>query len=151
MTALDGSTIHIDPSVLLNLQGKILFYPAAGSDWDEFLSCFCDHVGEFHFCDITYNFERLAPLLGQPVWQCIACKQQGESFAQVEPPNERRPYRYVKPAHLRQVYQRNCDERRLEVIRRRGFGQYALAEFPDRSIKVFVHRGDSPGESGSNM
>jgi hypothetical protein len=38
------------------------------------------------------------------------------------------------------------------VNRRRGFGQYALTnEFSDASIGVFVHRGDSPGEGGSNV
>lgn len=37
------------------------------------------------------------------------------------------------------------------MIRRRGFGQYALHELPDGSLSMFMHRGDSPGEGGSNV
>jgi len=47
--------------------------------------------------------------------------------------------------------ERVSDGRRLTVIRRCGYEQYALGEFPNRSIGVFVHRGDSPGEGGSNV
>jgi hypothetical protein len=40
----------------------------------------------------------------------------------------------------------------VTINRRRGFGQYALVnEFSDRAIGVFMHRGDSPGEGGSNV
>jgi hypothetical protein len=39
----------------------------------------------------------------------------------------------------------------IKVVRRRGFGQIALSEFAPGSIGVFIHRGDSPGESGSNV
>jgi hypothetical protein len=61
-----------------------------------------------------------------------------------------RPYRKLEPGRLKQLYERVSDGRRLTVIRRRGFGQYVLGEFPNRSIGVFVHRGDSPGDGGSN-
>jgi hypothetical protein len=57
---------------------------------------------------------------------------------------EGRRYRYLKPARLKVVYERSSDGRRVTVIRRRGFGQYALAELVDRSLGVFVHRGDRP-------
>ena len=60
------------------------------------------------------------------------------------------PYRKLEPGRLKQLYERVSDGRRLTVIRRRGFGQYVLGEFPNRSIGVFVHRGDSPGDGGSN-
>ena len=60
------------------------------------------------------------------------------------------PYRKLEPGRLKQLYERVSDSRRLTVIRRRGFGQYVLGEFPNRSIGVFVHRGDSPGDGGSN-
>src|SRR6185295_16539471 len=108
----------------------------------------------FHFCDITYNFDSFGDLFsGSSGWQQIERELQGKSSEPIETIKAtigHREYRYVEPGRLRQVYQRDCDGRRLAVIRRRGFGQYALAEFPDRSIGVFVHRGDSPGESGSN-
>ena len=70
--------------------------------------------------------------------------------ARLQQPTAARPYRELERGRLKQVYERVSDGRRLTVIRRRGFGQYALAEFPDRTIGIFVHRGDSPGEGGSN-
>jgi hypothetical protein len=60
-------------------------------------------------------------------------------------------YRYLRPSTLSEVYRR-ADGTRFVINRRRGFGQYGLvSEFADRSIGVFMHRGDSPGESGSNV
>jgi len=41
--------------------------------------------------------------------------------------------------------------REISIIRRRGFGQYALNEFPDDSLSIFCHRGDSSGEGGSGV
>ncbi|SRR5579885_377985 len=149
--ASNVSTFHIEPAALSGLQSKSLFYPAAGDDWGDFLSSFSDYVDEFHFCDITYDFSRLRSSLNCS-WLQIGREQQGNSSSLIENRhNERRPYKYVEPGRLKEVYESKLDGKRLTVIRRRGFGQYALAEFPDRSIGVFVHRGDSPGDGGSNV
>lgn len=75
----------------------------------------------------------------------------GEPTARPERRSNERPYRFVKPAYLTEVFVRRIDGRRITAIRRRGFGQYALAELDDRSVNVFVHRGDSEGEGGSNV
>jgi hypothetical protein len=55
------------------------------------------------------------------------------------------------PGRLIEFYGREDDARRLKIVRRREFGQCALSEFADRSIGIFVHRGDSEGEGGSNL
>jgi hypothetical protein len=61
-------------------------------------------------------------------------------------------YRYLQPSRLLETYLRIGDQRQIAVIRRRGFGQYALSEeFADGSIGVFMHRGDGEGEGGSNV
>jgi hypothetical protein len=57
----------------------------------------------------------------------------------------------MESGRLIEIYNRISDGRRTKVVRRRGFGQYALAEFPAQSIGVFVQRGDSSGEGGSNV
>jgi hypothetical protein len=63
-----------------------------------------------------------------------------------------RGYRYLPPSTLREVYQRTNHTRCVTINRRRGFSQYALVnEFSDHAIGVFMHRGDSPGEAGSNV
>jgi hypothetical protein len=45
----------IEPESLLAIRGRYLFYPAAGSDWNELLTRFSDYVDEFYFCDLAYN------------------------------------------------------------------------------------------------
>ena len=141
----------IEQSSLTTLKGRCLFYPMAGSDCSELLKLFANHLDEFHYADIQYQFgEADPPLFDQSIFRRISHKLDGDRRADVEPPTTERPYRFVKPARLTEVYERTSDHRIFKVIRRRGFAQYALTEFPDQSIGVFVHRGDSTGESGSN-
>lgn len=65
---------------------------------------------------------------------------------------QREGYRFLAPSKLAETYERVGDRRRITVIRRRGFGQYALStEFADGSVGVFMHRGDISGEGGSNI
>ena len=60
-----------------------------------------------------------------------------------------RPYRKLEPSNLRQRYVHIPSKSKIVINRTRGFGQYALNKFPNKSIGVFIHRGDSQGESGS--
>jgi hypothetical protein len=146
---------EIEPGSLEALQGGYLFYPCAGSDWSPFIERFGDHVGEFHFCDVGYeNLQDLAsrsPFSHPSSYRLVTTEIEGPPVVRMQWPTKDRPYRELKPGRLRQVYERVSDGVRLTIIRRRGFGQYALGEFPNRSISVFVHRGDSPGEGGSNI
>ena len=145
----------IEPVSLASLEGRSLFYPSAGFDWSEFLTTFADHIDEFRFADTQYQFDRNfgSPFVDPSEYRKIASDLDGNPTAQTETRKDASAdaYDFVKPAHLTEVYERILDGRRLKVIRRRGYGQYALAEFSDRSIGVFVHRGDSPGEGGSNV
>jgi hypothetical protein len=143
----------IEPESLAAVRGRLLFYPTAGSDWNELLLQFADYIDVFHFCDINYND---LPSLGNPFsdpgsHELIDSKIEGETFAWIDAPTQSRPYPDLAPGRVSEIYKRVSDARRLTVVRRRGFGQYALAEFPDHSLGVFVHRGDSQGEGGSNV
>jgi hypothetical protein len=113
-------------------------------------------VDEFHFADIAYDFsdQRRRPKLPDDVrWRFISEELVGTPIATIEQrcSATRRGYRELEPAWLNQVYERSDDGRRIKVVWRRGFGQYALAEFAAGSLGVFVHRGDSGGEGGSNV
>jgi hypothetical protein len=91
-----------------------------------------------------------SPFADSSPYRLITTEIEGKPKARIQPPTADRPYRELEPGRLKQVYERARDCRSLTVVRRRGFGEYALDEFPNRSIGVFVHRGDSPGEGGSN-
>lgn len=140
----------IEFEILDAFQGQTLFYPTSGSDWNDFLEVFVGRVAEFHFCDITYQFDlrhrRSFNLSSE--YRLIDDWIEGPKTASIE---NRDGYRWVEPAKKFQVWQHIESGWSFKLIRRRGFGQYALAEFADRSIGVFVHRGDSPGEGGSNV
>jgi hypothetical protein len=142
----------VDLKSLAAVRSRILFYPAAGSDWNEFIEAFADHIDEFHFCDVTYcDLNKLEhPFFDPKSYELIDTKVDGKAVARMDTPTPDRPYCSLTPGRLTEIYKRVSDGREVKVVRRRGFGQYALAEFSDSSIGVFVHRGDSPGEGGSS-
>ena len=59
--------------------------------------------------------------------------------------------RHIEPSSFIEQYRQNDSGDSFEIVRRRGFGHFALNEQGPRTISVFVHRGDSPGEGGSNQ
>jgi hypothetical protein len=146
----------IEHSSLEAVRHKCLFYPSAGHDWSEPLHVFADYVDEFWFVDIAYNdLSRLPPVFADDSdFQQVSCKITGTWRAQTEQrlSTTDRKYRHIDPGNRCEEFERARDGRRIVVNRRRGFGQYALVrEFADDSIGVFMHRGDSPGEGGSNV
>ncbi len=131
-----------------------MFYPTAGDDYPELLSVFAGYVEEFHFCDLSYkDLRKLSPLFSDHrAYRCISAESEGMAFAEVEQRRgDRGPYRWLSPGSLKEILQRIVDGRQATAVRRRGFGQYALAEFQNHSIAVFVHRRDSHGEGGSRV
>lgn len=143
----------IDPRWLETISGKSFFYPAAGRDIEEPITALHEHIDTFWFCDI-YPTGVKNKVLGKQLmsYQLMESETRGVLDAVME---ERQSetgatYRYLEPGLVADMYGRD-DGRRIRVIRRRGFGQIALVkEVPPRSLSVFMHRGDSQGESGSN-
>lgn len=139
----------IDPVWLNLIRGKILFYPASGNDTSPFIDAFTPYVTDFHFNDLIYTSAHD---------EAFVASERFEVIQSLEPPRELRDapvklslrcWRNLEPSVLIQ-YLRG-EGINLTVRRRRGFGQYALQELPERSIGVFVHRQDSMGDGGSNM
>jgi hypothetical protein len=147
---LSNVSFFVDPEWLDAIRGKIFFYPAAGCDWREPFDVFADHIDTFWFADINYcKGLRMRPVQGvKSRFRLLLSNVSGEPEAAME---WRDGHRSLLPSRLHQTYECVGDGRRVTVVRRRGFGQYALSEeFADGSIGVFMHRGDSPGEGGSN-
>lgn len=103
----------------------------------------------FVFADLAYQFtdNDLARFPSMPGYRLIEERLKGPRESALERPWG---FRNIDPGWLICSY---VDEQHmpLEVTFRRGFGQYALREIEDGAIKVFVHRGDSAGEGGSNV
>ena len=116
--------VGIEPGSLAALQGRCLFYPCAGSDWGPFLEFFGNHVDEFHFCDTGdvnsgdgYEDLRIlksrSPFADPSSYRLITTETDGKPNAQVQQPTAGRPYRWLEPGRLKQVYERVSDGRRL--------------------------------------
>lgn len=143
-----------DAALLRELPGRIFFYPSAGRDWMEPLEEFVDGMDEFRFVDIGYQFEDMPPIaLEGWDWQPDSTVLRGlaSSRMSVRQDKNGHEFRHLEPACLSHLYRNPHDGRQVLVTRRRGFGQYALQELPDASLGVFWHRGDSPGDGGSNV
>lgn len=126
-------------------QGALL-YPCSGTDVQEPVRVFAPSVRELMFCDVSARGPQVLPgykrvgceLSGNPEVRASRRHSQGRSYAYVEP--------CVWSERLK--HQHSGDD--IVVRWRRGFGQYALAEFREKSISVFMHRGESQGDGGSN-
>lgn len=149
-----GSDFFIDPGWLRSIRGGVFYYPAAGNDLEEPIAVLHDYIDTFWFCDIQRPSLKTDMLTKSP-WEYRLLDRQtiGPLDAKIEfrRDDSGATYHHLEPSIISDTYKRNND-RQIRVFRRRGFGQIALAkEFSPRSISVFMHRGDSPGESGSNV
>jgi len=132
---------------------KTLFYPSAGNeDWKNTLVQFLDSTDKFIFADINYsenhlkNFKRHVAEVG-----LITAEEKIGTFSgqMTIVSNGKNSYRHLEPAY----YHLHVTIKNIKKIItfRKGFGQYALNELDENGLHVFYHRGDSVGESGSNV
>ena len=126
-------------------------YPCAGQDIADVVQAYGQLFDTFLFADIHYNFRPgVVPLIHG--WQSVPeswtlnGSREGNLRRQ---PDARRGYRVIEPAWLSLAYREIETGRHVNVVQRRGFGQYALHEINDGSLNMFLHRGDSDGEGGS--
>lgn len=145
----------IEPSWLSAVEGTRFYYPAAYFDHSEALEVFQDVIDEFWFADPHYPAGlNLAPALeGKPQFRLLEVSKTGAIHARLEQRKDvrGRPFNDLEPSRLIERYERE-DGRHLTVVRRRGYGQIGLVEeFSEKGLGVFMHRGDSGGESGSGV
>jgi hypothetical protein len=132
--------------------GKIFMYPCAGNDISEPVQVFGDIFDTFLFVDIKYRDGTKLPEI--PGWRALSGTQNrfgSTNFSIRHVQDGRFKYRVIDPEWMLTDFVNELTGRKILVVRRRGFGQYALHELPDRSLSMFMHRGDSPGEGGSNV
>jgi hypothetical protein len=145
--------MFIEEEWLNFIEGKTLYYPAAGNDYFDALNLFKEKISTFSFCDLHYpRGLALKPLLStSDGYQLVASDRSGKPYAQITHRKEySRQYRWLPPSKLTEIYI-GPDEKLTTIIRRRGFGEFGLAELNVGELGVFMHRGDSTGEGGSNL
>jgi hypothetical protein len=142
----------VEPEWLESVAGKDFFYPAAFMDIAPFVCLLAPYVTRFicngPFYDSCEDRRSPVPDGFHLVDQAVADPSLRDRPVE-DVLNVRIPYRNIDPSTLHQVFSDGCSE--ITVMRRRGFGQYALLERPARSIGVFTHRFDTPYEGGSNV
>ena len=149
------SDFYIHPDWLESVRGTIFFYPAAFTDHQQSLDVFMDVIAEFWFADTNYpaGLHMTPALNGRTGVRLMSSETTGPVTAVMENRVDvtGNSHRHLLPSKLVEKYVRE-NGTALTVVRRRGFGQIALTtEFSERSIGVFMHRGDSIGEGGSNV
>lgn len=136
---------------------SVLFYPCSGKDWIDIFHHYAEQISVFVFTDLHYQFDsgRITEFCTavNPDWTVVngSVRLLGQPYARIEYAEDPsgRSYRFLHPAWLSVNFQNTTSNKKLHVIWRRGFGEYALREFRDASIDIFCHRGDSDGEGGS--
>jgi CRISPR-associated protein Csx16 len=141
----------LSPSLFDGIHGKDFFYPCAGDDIAPFLDAFGFVMDRFTFVDLNYQRSRMTPIVSRH-WTRLPehSRWDGPPTSRVQAAGHGENFREVEPGWLHEVYRHTAGDRCIQVRRRRGFGQYGLAEMADASLGVFCHRGDSSGEGGSN-
>lgn len=125
------------------LQARTLFYPSAGTDWLVPISAFLPWIDDFWFVDMN-------PRLPDPIARNYVLEEVGEKEVSGHTIRTGEPFcilvrrmRYRRPTggtftvHV-------CTGRGYDTLR-------SVFSSTSRKLSVFFHRGDSPGESGSNF
>lgn len=144
----DTSRFQIDSDWLERVKGLRFLYPSSGSDIEEPVRVFADYVSRMTFCDICngYGFKEsslLKSLVRNP------SRDYGDPFSRMTYRTIPQRHRWIEPSRVE--FDLTTRRGTIELSFRRGFGQYALLEEPDGMLGIFMHRGDSPGEGGSNV
>jgi len=137
----------------VHYSGRLCMYPCAGSDIAPVIRAFGHEFDTFLFVDLSYAFRKSFKLQLEgwaPVAETRHLKGPAVSPVQFIAAGKF-GHRDVEPAWLRQEYRHVATSRTIEIVLRRGFGEYALHELADGSLDMFIHRGDSLGEGGSGV
>ncbi len=124
-------------------------YPCAGHDYRPAIDVFLPYVSDFTFCDLYYPAGlEMRPVLESQDLIRISSQTEGATHSTLRTVGD---HPRIESSTLIETYRHQPTNREITIRRRRGFGQFALLDAPLRSISVFMHRGDSPGEGGSNI
>jgi hypothetical protein len=153
--SVSNSSFYLHPEWLEAVAGKSFFYPCAYQDHDEPLRIFSEILSEFWFVDIHYPSGLNLPSVeaSLPEFNLNSRRKIGDLYERIQicKDGSGHYYRNLKPSWLEETYEQKRGKK-IVVVRKRGFGQVTLHnQFPEKSLGVFMHRGDSMGEGGSGV
>jgi hypothetical protein len=134
----------VPPELFGGLASRCLFYPSAGSDTAGPIAAFLPWVDDFWFVDVAFNLtvpfsrEHKMEDARDEVLTGTTVKTNAQFRVDV------RHERYRWPGRSTPVNIHRCRGRGYDAFR-------AVFVIPRRTMSVFFHRGDSPGEGGSNF
>ncbi|MBH9553989.1 hypothetical protein [Inhella gelatinilytica] len=144
------------PVELLPKEGagrRSLYYPCAGLDWLAVTEVLGQSFDVLKFCDLHYSFASLPAVLPNGWrYEADSWSLDGSAHGAVSAlAVNGRFVRDVETATARFKLRNESMGKSVEIWLRRGFGQYGLHEIKDGTLDLFLHRGDSSGEGGSNV
>lgn len=118
---------------------------------------FAPDISDFWFVDTEYftrrsAFDETPPIAETVNMRHLGFEVLGPPLAKPEfriDPKSKHRYPYIEPCVRKDRYLHAPTGREIAVRRRRGYGEKSIEHL--NSINVFFHRGDSIGESGSNV
>lgn len=134
--------------------GNVFVYPCAGMDVVQPISEFGMQFDTLLFVDLGYQFGSGFHLPKIDGWNELkdSVLIEGPKFSSIKTFRSGKHCRKeIEPAWRRSLYQHAKSGRCVNIVFRRGFGQYALQEIADGTLGMFLHRGDSLCEGGSGI
>lgn len=126
------------------LASRCLFYPSAGNDTRTPLAAFLPWVDDFWFVDVAYD-------LTVPFNRQYQIEDEGTEQLTGTTLKTRQPF-CIDVRHERYRWPRRSTPVNIHRCRGRGYDTFRAAfMIPRKTVSVFFHRGDSPGEGGSNF
>lgn len=127
-------------------QSRNLFYPCSGQDFTEPIEKFLPFIDEFWFVDLIYKLDK--PLLPKGLLEHLKtnyAKETGLTLRKKTPFKVQiRTDTYLEQSSNRKIKVHSC--------KGRGYDTFRIAfRNTGKQLSIFFHRGDSPGEGGSNF
>jgi hypothetical protein len=136
------SAEFLDETACSSLRARSLFYPSAGQDTRVPVATFWPWIRDFWFvdinCDLTRPFRKSDRESDQHEILSGTTLRTGEPFE-------------VSVRHERYRWSRPHGDITIHRCRGRGYDVFRTVFSSAHPISVFFHRGDSPGNGGSNF
>lgn len=139
---------------LMSYNGKVFLYPCAGLDIVQPITEFGMQFDTMLFVDLGYQFGDSFHIPRIDGWNELdkSVHIEGPKVSSLKVFQSGKHCRKeIEPAWRRSLYQHTQSGRHINIVFRRGFGQYALQEIANGTLGMFLHRGDSQGEGGSGV
>ncbi|MDB4368526.1 hypothetical protein N9Z58_00150 [bacterium] len=131
---------------LENLENRNFFYPSSGQDFTEPIERFLPFIDEFWFVDIAYDLSQ--PLVPKDFLKHLDTRLVQETGFTIV---NNKPF---KVGIRTDTYLEESTDRKIKVhsCQGRGYDTFRVAfRNIGKQLSIFFHRGDSPGEGGSNF